>query len=351
LRRTRLQVLAAAVRIERFDPSTDETRLRACYEIMIGAHREDDPNAPPDSYGGFRGWWAYGLAGVPQQTWLATSDSGLPIGCYVLELPELENKTIAFGVPIVALASRRCRVGTALVAHAAEQAAHAGRALLMSGSRVDGPGAAFAAAIGARPTMRGARRVLDVGSALDAWLAGIRADAAGHAVGYSLRRWSGPVPDDLVDHVCALFTAMADAPREENVEPELWDQQRLRASEARRIAQGTRWYQVAAMHDASGEMAALTLVDVDPAVDGWAFQDLTVVIRPHRGHRLGLRIKVAMLDWLAATEPQVRRIMTYNAVENEHMIAVNAALGHRITDYFDGFELDVAAARALLTAA
>jgi hypothetical protein len=60
-----------------------------------------------------------------------------------------------------------------------------------------------------------------------------------------------------------------------------------------------------------------------------------------------LHVKVAMLDWLAETEPQVRHIMTFNAVGNEHMIAVNAALGHRVTDCFEGFEIDVAAARAL----
>ena len=55
-----------------------------------------------------------------------------------------------------------------------------------------------------------------------------------------------------------------------------------------------------------------------------------------------------MLEWLASAEPQVRRIMTYNAVENEHMIAVNKALGHRVTDYFQRFELDVTAARSLV---
>jgi hypothetical protein len=32
------------------------------------------------------------------------------------------------------------------------------------------------------------------------------------------------------------------------------------------------------------------------------------------------------------------------------MIAVNDALAHRVTDYFDGLELDVATARALVRA-
>jgi GNAT superfamily N-acetyltransferase len=338
------------VRIERFDPSADESRLRACYQILVEGQPEDDPNAPPTSFGWFRGWWIHGMAGVPQQTWLATTDSGAPIGSYVLELPERENRANGFCYPVVALPSRRRGVGTALIAHAAEQAELAGRALLMSNSRVDAPGAAFAAAIGARPGMRDARRVLDVGPSLRARLPGLRAGTAAHAAGYTMRRWTGPAPDELADQVCSLLTAMEDAPHEESVEPERWDPDRLRAAEERGITQGSRWYEVAAMHDASGEMAALTQVSIDPDVDGWAFQDITAVTRPHRGHRLGLGVKVAMLEWLAEAEPQVRHIITYNAVQNEHMIAVNADLGHRISDYFESFELDVAAARKLVAA-
>ena len=37
---------------------------------------------------------------------------------------------------------------------------------------------------------------------------------------------------------------------------------------------------------------------------------LTVVARPHRGHRLGLLVKVAMLELLAAHEPRLERIVT-----------------------------------------
>ncbi len=81
---------------------------------------------------------------------------------------------------------------------------------------------------------------------------------------------------------------------------------------------------------------------------GWAFQGLTAVTRPHRGHRLGLLVKIAMLQWLAEREPQIRQIVTFNAVQNEHMVAVNDQLGHRITDYFQSFELDVASAAKLV---
>ena len=45
-------------------------------------------------------------------------------------------------------------------------------------------------------------------------------------------------------------------------------------------------------------MAAYTGGD-RPEAPSWGFQELTAVTRPHRGHRLGLLVKAAMLEWLA----------------------------------------------------
>ncbi|HTU06839.1 MAG TPA: GNAT family N-acetyltransferase, partial [Trebonia sp.] len=52
----------------------------------------------------------------------------------------------------------------------------------------------------------------------------------------------------------------------------------------------------------------------------------------HRGHRLGLLVKTAMLEWLAVAEPKLERIATGNAAANEHMIAVNDTLGYEVTE-------------------
>jgi RimJ/RimL family protein N-acetyltransferase len=60
-----------------------------------------------------------------------------------------------------------------------------------------------------------------------------------------------------------------------------------------------------------------------------AQQSGTLVLAAHRGHRLGARLKIAVLRELAATVPQVRRISTYNADGNRPMVAVNEALGFR----------------------
>ena len=99
---------------------------------------------------------------------------------------------------------------------------------------------------------------------------------------------------------------------------------------------------VAARAPGPGDLAGLTQVCVDPAVPEWGFQELTAVAGPHRGHRLGLLLKLAMLDLLAAREPQVTRIVTMNADGNQHMIAINEQLGFRMLSRWPSWELDVA---------
>jgi RimJ/RimL family protein N-acetyltransferase len=47
----------------------------------------------------------------------------------------------------------------------------------------------------------------------------------------------------------------------------------------------------------------------------------------HRGHRLGLRMKLAMIDWLRDERPEVEVVDTWNVPGNAPMIAINDALG------------------------
>ena len=94
--------------------------------------------------------------------------------------------------------------------------------------------------------------------------------------------------------------------------------------------QGVRAYVVAARHDASGELGGFTQVEVGQERADRGFQALTAVVRAHRGHRLGLLLKLAMMELLAEAEPQVRQLFTMNTETNEHMIAINETLGYRV---------------------
>jgi GNAT superfamily N-acetyltransferase len=329
------------MRIERFDPVSDDQQLRACHAMMAAAQPVDEPNLPPIGLGQFRGWWARGFAGNPMQSWAGVDDRG-PAGSYLLELPVRENRANGFCFVLVPPHRRREGIGTALLAHAAGLAAADGRALLVCDARVGSPAEAFALAAGSRPTLREARRRLSLDDGLRSRLAGLRASAEAHAPGYQLRTWSGSTPPELVEGLCAVFNAFGDAPRDDEIEPETWDADRLSAADQRVLAAGTRQYSVAAT-SAAGDLAALTQVHVDPSSPEWAWQEMTAVTRQHRGHRLGLLVKVAMLDLLAGAEPQLGQIVTSNAEVNAHMVAINEALGFVVIDQLDHFELRIAA--------
>ena len=79
-----------------------------------------------------------------------------------------------------------------------------------------------------------------------------------------------------------------------------------------------------------------------PRVPDWGYQGLTVLTRTHRGHRLGLLVKVAMLELLAGHEPRLERIVTGNADSNKYMIAINVELGFQVLDHWVNWELAVA---------
>jgi RimJ/RimL family protein N-acetyltransferase len=139
------------------------------------------------------------------------------------------------------------------------------------------------------------------------------------------------VPEEFIEQAAGLYAALNDAPRSPGSAPEIWDAQRVRERVNGLYPHfGLREYAVAARHEPSGELAALTQVGVDPADPGWGVQMNTTVIRKHRGHRLGLRVKIAMLKLLAAPEPRLERIVTWNAEANKYMIAVNEALGYTV---------------------
>ena len=73
-----------------------------------------------------------------------------------------------------------------------------------------------------------------------------------------------------------------------------------------------------------------------------ACQADTAVARSHRGHRLGLLLKIDMMRWLAEAEPQVEVIETWNNVDNDFMINVNEALGYRLSQVYATYELNLA---------
>jgi GNAT superfamily N-acetyltransferase/RimJ/RimL family protein N-acetyltransferase len=322
----------------------DAKKIRACYEVYLAAQRVDEPGGPWFTDRPFGGWLTVGWEGNPREVWLAT-DQGSAAGWFRLELPDKENLDQAWLDLMVHPAERRQGLGLALLCQAAARAAAHGRSVLNGAARNASPGEAFARWVGAEPGLVDVQRVLDLGKLEKEKLARLRKLAEQAATAYTLVSWAGPVPDEFIEQAAVVYSAMNDAPRDAEIAAEEWDAQRVRERiNDLRSRYGMHDYTVAARHDATGELAALTEMSVDPADPGWGHQIFTVVTQKHRGHRLGLKTKIAMLQWLATAEPQLERISTWNAQVNEHMIAVNEAIGYTISGPpGTGYRLDAAA--------
>ena len=162
----------------------------------------------------------------------------------------------------------------------------------------------------------------------------LEAETAEHRGGYRLVGFAESVPDELMAGYCHLQEAFnSEAPLGDlDIEPEVWDEARVREKEALFHRAGRRERGMVALAP-DGEMVALTemvMTDHQPEV-GW--QGGTLVLKEHRGHRLGLAVKIANLRAYQEAFPLVRAVHSWNAEENDSMVAINDKLGFRPVEY------------------
>ena len=251
-------------------------------------------------------------------------------------------------------------IGSALLSHAEELAAAGGRTILQSFTEhpadfdADGPdtlrpatgaGALPAHAAGVRFAAKAGYRLeqverfssLGVPEHAAGWDALEREALARAGKDYELLVWTGSCPDRHAERFAVLMSRMStDVPTGGlSVEAERWDVARVRHVEDTWRRAGLVSLVAAARHRNSGELAAYSVLQLSEAKPWLADQDDTLVAASHRGHRLGILVKIANLRRVLAEYPAVERVITFNAAENDHMLAINVALGFRPAG-FDG---------------
>jgi len=267
------------------------------------------------------------------------------VGALRLLYPLRDNTTVAFVDLAVHPEHRRRGIGGVLLAQALRLAAAAGRSELIS--EIDEPvpdtaGRAFALRHGWTCDLLETRRDL-VLPPDEALLAAVEADARQASAGYELVTWRDSTPEALLADRALLEERMStDAPHGDlSVEAERWDAGRVREIERMNVARGRTVLSAGAVRH--GRLVAFTDLHVSLARAEHARQGATLVLREHRGHRLGALVKAAVLRDLVAAFPQTRRITTYNAEDNAPMVAVNRALGFRPAGHLSMWSLRVAA--------
>jgi GNAT superfamily N-acetyltransferase len=285
---------------------------------------------------------------TPLRLFLARDADGHPVGTGGLGLPRLENQTHAYLEVRVLPEARRRHVGRSIVEAATMAARSAGRAEL--GGRTEVPtrsgfvdaSVPFAEALGFSVGQHVALRQLSV-PLPPARTAALESDARAHPAGYSMLTFHDRWPDEHMEDRCELARRMStDIPMGElELDEEIWDAARVRAMEAALAAMNRSKVSTSARHEESGRLVGYSEIAVPLGAPESVWQHDTLVMREHRGHGLGFALKVANLAALMSAHPAVRRISTFNAAENEHMIAVNEDIGFKVAAEGAFWKLDI----------
>lgn len=281
---------------------------------------------------------------------------GETVGMCSVELPLRENTHTAGIDVLIVPVHRRRGLGRTLLLHAESIASERGRTSLYGyhevplasadgnpllpaksgagGLPVTEPAVAFAAASGyeLEQVERSSRLDLPVAPEL---LDRLESEAAAGAGGYIITGWDDTCPEDLVQAYALLKARMStDVPiAGMDWEGEDWDAARVREEEQTMARGGVQSAVTAALHSATGELVAYTVLNWRPGVPASMAQQDTLVTAKHRGRRLGTLIKVENLRRAQGRWPSARSVLTWNASENQHMLAINIALGFRPAGY------------------
>ena len=173
----------------------------------------------------------------------------------------------------------------------------------------------------------------------EAVLERLAAEAAPYHAAYTLRSFVGRVPEELEEGWAALVSRLdVEAPvGQMEREAESADIAELRRKQDVIEAQGRTKFNTVAL-DASGAVVAYTDLAISRHDPENAFQWGTLVDPAHRGHRLGLAVKVANLRLFQSRPQSATRLRTWNAESNTHMVAVNEALGFRPAERLGEFQ-------------
>jgi GNAT superfamily N-acetyltransferase len=309
------------------EPLTDAL-LDRTYQINRAGWEHDVPDTPFASLASYRAGLQNPWPGFAMEVYLGLLD-GLPVGILGLRLPQRDNLDGANAEIYVLPQHRRHGVGRALHAHAVARLRELGRKRLFGQTVRRFPdGGAFAAAVGATAALAETRSRLDVAAADLTYLDGLHAD------GYRLVRWTGVPPDEWIDDVAYLDSRFVlDAPQGDlELEQEVVDADRVRETARAGIVRRRTNFHGGAVHTASGRLVAWTFLSSADDATWHAWQNITLVHPEHRGHRLGLLVKLDNLRHIRAARPELRAIDTFNATANERMLAINETMGFRAVD-------------------
>ena len=264
-------------------------------------------------------------------TLLAAYEQADVVGIAVAELPLLDNTHACWMDVGVPPAHRGRGIGGTLLERVEVTARDSGRTHVLGAAYTppggESAGSRFAAARGYDVAHREGLKVLDLHDHPD-W-ASLDAEVASRADGYTIVDWREHTPEehmeDLARAISSFFSMVPTG--DLALEDGEWTPERYLDNE-RRFAESGRTFAAAAVAP-DGELVGYTGLTVSRAMTTQGSVGITFVLPGHRGHALGLAVKLANHRALTAALPECEIVRTSNADVNDHMNAVNEAMGYR----------------------
>lgn len=310
---------------------SSDAELLLTQTLYEEAERATDPSADLYTYEEYVSVLRSPSAERLWEAFVAVDSSGV-VGTSLLSLGLSANRHLAEARIWVSPRHQGRGAGSALAAHAEEWTLAHGASTVTSTVYISSaPGQrslAFARRHGYDVVVVEEERRLPLPTPPGA-LAALAAEVAPRHTAYDVRVVTGPVPAELAQGLCDVGNRLAlDAPHGDMdiQEAEQRTPADLAQQDAEMLANGTVRHTGYAVARDTGEVVAVCTLVAPPGVT-YLRQWGTVVHPDHRGHRLGLAVKVATYAAAEAAHPHATHVVTWNAGDNQHMVAVNAAMG------------------------
>jgi GNAT superfamily N-acetyltransferase len=311
--------------------SCDLTLVRRFWEIGKAA----EADRPHDFYPAWESAWVSYSQGRDDcdTVLLGAFDDEVMWGAARVDLSRYDNLHLASATYYTHPERQRRGIGRALAETSYDVARRDGRQMMFTEAYTllgeSSPGLLFGKALGFTTALEDGMKVVDLVETEPTWEQ-LDARVSGAHAGYRIVTWRDSVPEEYVEDYCRLGEMFLDEipTGELDVEPEKWDRDRVRAREQRNARESRHDCSAGAVA-ADGRLVALTEVIVGDYAPWRGVQSGTLVAPDHRGHRLGLAVKLANHRQLREQFPECRVLLTGNADVNAPMNAVNEALGYR----------------------
>ncbi|MFC4334596.1 GNAT family N-acetyltransferase [Salininema proteolyticum] len=282
--------------------------------------------------------------------WVGSVD-GSVVSCAEARLYDADNTHLAGATVKVHPDHRRKGYARLLLGAIEDQARREERTTVVSwflkpyeGSGVDGHAVGFAAAQGYGPTLETAVRRVDLLEVKEDRLDALYREALAKAEGYRIVSFPDPAPDEYAEGIAYLEGRMyTDMPLGDmDLQPAEITVEKVRARERQARRRGLLSLRTIAVHEETGTVAAMSQLETAPGDELIARQGDTIADPDHRGHRLGLLVKIANQRQLRSYRPRIRYVHTGNATVNDHMVAVNEAMGYRMLGMAECYQKELA---------